>query len=80
MANKSLAGQHSSQTILVTGGAGFIGSHTCVELLEQNYHVVIVDDLSRFQPMLLLIALQNSQEQQKKTLLSMNALSWIVML
>ena len=32
--------------ILVTGGAGFIGSHTCVELLEQNYNVVILDDLS----------------------------------
>ncbi len=46
MANKSLSGQHSEQTILVTGGAGFIGSHTCVELLEQGYNVVILDDLS----------------------------------
>lgn len=46
MSNKSLAGEHSAQTILVTGGAGFIGSHTCVELLEQNYNVVILDDLS----------------------------------
>lgn len=34
------------KTILVTGGAGFIGSHTCVELLESGYDVVIVDDLS----------------------------------
>ena len=32
--------------VLVTGGAGFIGSHTVVELLERNYQVVIVDDLS----------------------------------
>ena len=32
--------------ILVTGGAGFIGSHTCVELLERGYQVVVVDDLS----------------------------------
>ena len=32
--------------ILVTGGAGFIGSHTCVELLEAGYEVVVVDDLS----------------------------------
>ena len=33
-------------TVLVTGGAGFIGSHTVVCLLEQGYNVVIVDDLS----------------------------------
>lgn len=31
--------------ILVTGGAGFIGSHTCVELLAAGYEVVIVDNL-----------------------------------
>ena len=30
--------------ILVTGGAGFIGSHTCVELLEAGYEVVVVDN------------------------------------
>lgn len=34
------------KSILVTGGAGYIGSHTVVELVEQGYHVVIVDDLS----------------------------------
>ena len=32
-------------TILVTGGAGFIGSHTCVELLNAGYEVVVVDNL-----------------------------------
>ena len=32
--------------ILVTGGLGFIGSHTCVSLLEENYEVVVVDKLS----------------------------------
>ena len=32
-------------TILVTGGAGFIGSHTCVELLNAGYEIVIVDNL-----------------------------------
>ena len=32
-------------SILVTGGAGFIGSHTCVELLEAGYEVVVVDNL-----------------------------------
>lgn len=32
--------------ILVTGGTGFIGSHTCVELLNSGYDVVIIDNLS----------------------------------
>ncbi|HIJ91190.1 MAG: UDP-glucose 4-epimerase GalE [Desulfobulbaceae bacterium] len=32
--------------ILVTGGAGYIGSHTCLELLEAGYEVVVVDNLS----------------------------------
>jgi UDP-glucose 4-epimerase len=31
--------------ILVTGGAGYIGSHTCVELLNNNYDVIVVDNL-----------------------------------
>ena len=31
--------------ILVTGGAGYIGSHTCVELLESGYEVVVIDNL-----------------------------------
>ena len=33
------------KTILVTGGAGYIGSHTCVELLERDYNVIVVDNL-----------------------------------
>jgi UDP-glucose 4-epimerase len=33
------------KTILVTGGAGYIGSHTCLELLEAGYAVVVVDNL-----------------------------------
>lgn len=32
-------------TILVTGGAGYIGSHTCVELLQAGYKVIIADNL-----------------------------------
>ena len=31
--------------VLVTGGAGYIGSHTCVELLNSGYQVVVVDNL-----------------------------------
>lgn len=36
--------------ILVTGGAGYIGSHTCVKLIEQGYEVAIYDDLSNSKP------------------------------
>ena len=32
--------------VLITGGAGYIGSHTCVELLESGYDITVVDDLS----------------------------------
>ncbi len=37
-------------TVLVTGGAGFIGSHTCVELLEAGHDVVVVDNYSNSSP------------------------------
>lgn len=36
--------------ILVAGGAGYIGSHTCVELLEAGYDVVVVDNLYNANP------------------------------
>lgn len=39
--------------ILVTGGAGFIGSHTVVELLQQDHQVTIVDDFSNSSPSVL---------------------------
>ena len=32
--------------ILVTGGTGYIGSHTCVELLNEGYEIVVIDNLS----------------------------------
>lgn len=35
-----------TQTILVTGGTGYIGSHTCVELLNNGFKVIVVDNLS----------------------------------
>ena len=44
--------------VLVTGGAGYIGSHVCVELLEQNYQVVVLDNLCNGSE----VALQRVQE------------------
>lgn len=35
-----------AKTILVTGGAGYIGSHTVVELQQKGFETVIADDLS----------------------------------
>ena len=36
----------NNNNILVTGGLGYIGSHTCVELLNNNYNVIVIDNLS----------------------------------
>ena len=36
--------------VLVTGGAGYIGSHTCVELLHEGYGVVVIDNLCNSNP------------------------------
>ncbi len=50
--------------ILVTGGAGYIGSHTCVELLEGGYGVVVIDNLCNSNPE----SLRRVQEITGKTL------------
>ena len=42
-----------SSTILITGGAGYIGSHTAVELMQQGHRVVIVDNLCNSSPKVL---------------------------
>ena len=39
-----------SGRILITGGAGFIGSHTCLVLLEAGYDLVILDNFSNSSP------------------------------
>lgn len=38
-----------NRTVLITGGTGYIGSHTTVEFLQKGYRVVIVDNLSNSQ-------------------------------
>ena len=40
-------------TILVTGATGFIGSHTCVELIQSGYHVVGTDNFCNSKPAVL---------------------------
>jgi len=51
--------------ILVTGGAGYIGSHTCVELLQSGYEIIVVDNLCNSKEE----SLQRVQEITKKSLL-----------
>lgn len=50
--------------ILVTGGAGYIGSHTCVELLNAGFEIIVVDNFSNSKPE----ALKRIQEITGKTL------------
>lgn len=50
--------------VLVTGGAGYIGSHTCLELLEGGYGVVVIDNLCNSNPK----SLERVQQLTGKTL------------
>ena len=50
--------------VLVTGGAGYIGSHTCVELLNSGYGVVVIDNLCNSNP----VSLERVQKLTGKTL------------
>lgn len=50
--------------VLLTGGAGYIGSHTAVELLENGYEVIVYDNLSNSSK----IALDRVEEITGKTL------------
>lgn len=50
--------------ILVAGGAGYIGSHTCVELLNRGYEVVVIDNLYNSSE----VALERVQEITGKSL------------
>ena len=50
--------------VLVTGGAGYIGSHTCLELLQSGYGVVVVDNLCNSNP----VSLHRVQKLSGKSL------------
>ena len=45
--------EETRPSILVTGGAGYIGSHTCVELLNADYRVTVLDNFSNSRPTVL---------------------------
>ncbi|UUZ83072.1 UDP-glucose 4-epimerase GalE [Paenibacillus sp. P26] len=51
-------------TILLTGGAGYIGSHTCVELLQKDYRVIVVDNFLKSSP----VSIKRVQEITEKSL------------
>jgi len=57
-------GKDMKQAVLVTGGAGYIGSHVCVELLQQGCHLVVLDNLCNGSE----VALQRVQEITGKSL------------
>ncbi len=46
MRDRDRGRQAMTKTVLLTGGAGYIGSHTCVALIDAGFDVVIVDDFS----------------------------------
>ena len=46
MEHENLNNMESKKCVLVSGGAGYIGSHTAVELINAGYEVVVIDNLS----------------------------------
>ena len=48
--NAENRGGGSKMNVLVTGGAGYIGSHTCVELIEAGHTPIVIDNLSNSNP------------------------------
>ena len=56
-----------SRRVLITGGAGFIGSHTCLVLLEQGHELVVLDSFDNSSPE----ALRRVQELARSTQLTL---------
>ncbi len=48
--NASSTREQKAATVLVTGGAGYIGSHTCIALVEAGYRLVVLDNFSNSHP------------------------------
>jgi UDP-glucose 4-epimerase len=65
------------QYVLVTGGLGYIGSHTCLELLKSGYNVLIVEDLSNSYPHIFLqiLAVARDYHTARQTVLPRAILS-----
>ena len=55
-------------TILVTGGTGYIGSHTCIELINAKHDIVVLDNL---QNRTLLFLLESKKLQKQRSPLKM---------
>jgi UDP-glucose 4-epimerase len=71
-----------TQTILVTGGCGYIGSHTVVELLQANHKVVILDNLCNSSAKVIerikaIVQIQVQSHAEGNTLANDNALTFI---
>lgn len=60
----SVSDEPQISTVLVTGGAGYIGSHTCLELLASGYRVIVIDNFSNSTR----TALERVSELSSKTL------------
>ena len=47
---KNIKSGGKNDNVIVCGGAGYIGSHICVELLDAGYEVTVIDDFSNSKP------------------------------
>lgn len=58
-----MASSDSVETVLVTGGAGYIGSHTVAQLLKSNYEIVVLDNFSNAVKSKQILVLETSHAQ-----------------
>ena len=52
------------ETLLIVGGGGFIGSHTCLSLLKLQYRLIVIDNFSNSSPISLYRVLELSNSKQ----------------